>query len=196
MSTPRILALAGSTRRGSFNAQLMRLAASSAAAGGADVTILDLQEYPLPLFHEDDERDHGTPENAKRLKELFIQHRGLLIASPEYNSSITPLLKNTIDWVSRRADGEPPLVAYKGKVAGLMSASPGTLGGLRGLVHVRSILSNIGVLVVPDQVAVPNAHQAFDDHGRLKDDALQKRVATLAHEVVELTRQVQQRPEA
>ncbi len=126
------------------------------------------------------------PENAKKLKQLFLDHDGLLISSPEYNSSITPLLKNTIDWVSRPAEGEPMLAAYRGKVAALMAASPGGLGGLRGLVHVRSILSSIGVIVLPDQIAVSRAFEAFDDDGQLKDEKQQARVQGLGESVANM----------
>ena len=116
-----------------------------------------------------------------KLKQLFIDHDGLLIASPEYNSSITAVLKNAIDWVSRPAPGEPSLVAFRSKVATLMSASPGALGGLRGLVHVRSILSNIGVIVLPDQIAVAKAHEAFNADGSLKDSKQQSGIEELGH---------------
>jgi NAD(P)H-dependent FMN reductase len=116
----------------------------------------------------------------------MLAHEGLLIATPEYNSSISPLLKNTIDWVSRPADGEPMLAVYRDKVAAVMSASPGGLGGLRGLVHLRSILSNMGVLVIPDQVAVTQAHSAFDDHGNLLDAKRQTSVQGLGRSVVKL----------
>ena len=167
---PRILALAGSTRKDSLNVKLVHIAAAGARAAGAEVTVLDLHDCPMPLFNQDLEATDGPPPQASRLKEIMRAHGGLLIASPEYNSSISPLLKNTIDWVSRPADGEQMLAAYQGKVAGLMSASPGRLGGLRGLVHLRSILSNIGVLVIPDQVAVGEAGAAFDDSGDLVDD--------------------------
>ncbi len=169
MSQSKILAFAGSARRESYNKKLLKIAASGAQAAGAAVTVIDLADYPLPLFNEDLEQESGAPENAKKLKQLFVEHQGLLIACPEYNSSITPLLKNTIDWVSRPAAGEPSLVAYRGKVATLLSASPGALGGLRGLVHVRSILGNIGVIVLPDQIAVAKAFEAFDPNGSLKD---------------------------
>lgn len=179
MATPGILAFAGSARQDSYNKQLVRVAAAAAERAGASVTVLDLRDFPLPLFDEDLERDSGAPENAKRLKQLFLEHDGLLIASPEYNSSLSPLLKNTIDWVSRPVPGEPRLAAYVGKVASLMSASPGALGGLRGLVHVRSILSSIGVTVLPGQVAVGQAFQAFDADGSLKDEAQQAQVESL-----------------
>jgi len=162
------------------------VAAEGARAAGADMTVLDLKDYPLPLFDEDLEREQGTPENATKLKQSFLDHDGLLIASPEYNSSITPLLKNTIDWVSRPAEGEAPLAAYRSKVAALMAASPGGLGGLRGLVHVRSILSNIGVIVLPDQIAVPRAFEAFDNDGQLIDEKQRARVQGLGQSVANM----------
>ncbi len=186
MTKPRILAFAGSTRKESFNARLVRIAAEGARSAGADVTVLDLNDYPLPLFDQDLEQEQGMPENAAKLKQLFLDHDGLLIASPEYNSSITPLLKNTIDWVSRPAEGESPLAAYRGKVSALMAASPGGLGGLRGLVHVRSILSSIGVIVLPDQIAVPRAFEVFDDTGKLKDEKKQSSVEGLGRSVAEM----------
>ena len=179
MSQPKILAFAGSTRQGSFNKQLVRIAAKGAEKAGAQVTVIDLRDYPLPLFDEDDEAASGMPEQGKALKRLMIEHDGVLISAPEYNSSITAVLKNAIDWVSRREGNEAPLVAFRGKGAALMSASPGALGGLRGLVHVRSILGNIGVIVLPDQVAVPKAADAFTADGELKDAALQGKVEGL-----------------
>ncbi len=186
MAKPRILAFAGSARKGSFNKQLVAIAARAADKAGAEVTILDLREFALPLFDEDLESEHGTPENATKLKRIFIDHDGLLISCPEYNSSITPLLKNTIDWGSRKAEGESPLAAYRGKVASLMSASPGGLGGLRGLVHVRAILSNIGVTVLPDQVAVGKAFEAFKEEGGLQDAKLHSRVEALGTKLTDV----------
>ena len=183
MTTPRILAFAGSARKDSYNAQLVRIAAEAARKAGAEVTLLDMSDYPLPIFDEDLERE-GTPESATKLKQLFIEHDALLIASPEYNSSITPLLKNTIDWVSRADEGEAPLAAYSGKVASLISASPGGLGGLRGLVHVRAILSSIGVTVLPDQIAVGRAFEAFNDDGGLQDEKQQSQVEAIATNLV------------
>src|SRR5215471_4093780 len=137
---PRILAFAGSLRRESFNKKLVPIAVKGAREAGAEVTLIDLKDFPLPLFDQDLEAEQGMPQNGAKLKRLFIEHDGLLISSPEYNSSITGVLKNAIDWVSRPAPDEPSLVAFRGKVATLMSASPGALGGLRGLVHLRSIL--------------------------------------------------------
>jgi len=188
--TPRVLAFAGSARAGSLNRKLIRIAADGARAAGAEVTLLELREVPLPLYDGDLEAADGLPVNARKLKELFLAHHGLLIAAPEYNSSITPLLKNTIDWVSRSAPGEASLACFEGKVAALVSASPGTLGGLRGLFALRLCLSNIRVLVLPDQVAVPAANEAFTDDGRLKDEKRQAAVArvgaTLAQTIAKL----------
>jgi NAD(P)H-dependent FMN reductase len=179
--TPRILAFAGSLRRESFNKKLVPIAARGARDAGAEVTLIDLKDFPLPVFDQDLEAEQGMPENGKKLKQLFIDHDGLLIASPEYNSSITAVLKNAIDWVSRPAPGEPSLVAFRGKVATLMSASPGALGGLRGLVHVRSILGNIGVIVLPEQIAVAKAHEALNPDGSLKDPKQQAGIEGLGH---------------
>ena len=185
MSQPRILALSGSARRDSYNQKLVSIAANGARDAGAEVTLINLADYELPLFDQDLESEIGAPENATKLKLLFREHQGLLVASPEYNSSITPLLKNTIDWVSRGAEGERPLEAYRDKVATLMSASPGTLGGLRGLVHVRSILSSIGVIVLPRQIAVAKAFESFDESGQLKDEKQQQNVLGLGNDLAE-----------
>jgi len=186
MSTPRILAFAGSARRDSYNKRLVRIAAEGARAAGADVTVLDLADYPLPLFDEDLEAEHGPPENATKLKQLCFDHDGWLLSCPEYNSSITPLLKNTIDWCSRRADGEQPLQAFRGKGVALMAASPGALGGLRGLVTVRSLLGNLGMLVLPDQLAIAKANEAFADDGTLKEEKPQAGVTGLGEKLANL----------
>lgn len=189
MSQPKIVAFAGSLRAGSFNKKLLAIAVEAARGAGADVTVVDLRELALPLFDQDIEDTTGLPEGAKRFKALLRESDGLLIASPEYNSSITAALKNAIDWVSRsETDDEPSLVAFRGKVAALCSASPGALGGLRGLVTVRSILGNIGVLVLPDQVCISKAHEAFDDAGKLKDERKAKQVAELATSLVACAR--------
>ena len=190
MSAPRILAFAGSTRRESFNRRMLKIAVAGAERAGAAVTVVDLAEYPLPIYNQDLQEAEGLPDSALKLKQLFLENDGLLIASPEYNSSITPLTKNTIDWVSRQAEGEGPLVAYRGKVAALISASPGGLGGLRGLVHLRSILGNIGVLVLPDQIAIPQAHEAFTDYGRPKDEQRHAAIEAIGAGLAELIRKV------
>lgn len=190
MTTPRILAFAGSTRRESYNKKLVRIAAAGARAAGAEVTVMDLRDWPLPLYDGDLEEAEGLPPNAHTLKEMFLAHDGLLIASPEYNSSISGVLKNTIDWVSRPVPGEPALAPFLNKVAALMSASPGSLGGLRGLVTVRSILSNIKVLVMPDQVAVPKANEAFNEDGSFKDVRQQAAIEKLGRDLVEIIKRL------
>jgi len=183
---PKILAFAGSTRTESFNKRLVKIAAAGAMEGGADVTVIDLRDYAMPLYDGDLEQQQGIPSNARKLKDLMLSHQGFLISAPEYNSSISGVLKNTIDWTSRQSDGEAPLACYKNKVVGIMSASPGGLGGLRGLVHVRAILENIGALVIPDQIAISKAHEAFAIEGNLKDKKQEDRVKTIGSSVAKL----------
>lgn len=178
--TPKILALGGSLRRDSYNQKLAALVTAGAQATGAEVTVISPRDFPMPLFDEDLEAASGKPEAAQRLKKLFAEHDGLIIASPEYNSSVTAALKNAIDWVSRGdAEGEKPLSALAGKMAVICAASPGGLGGLRGLVHLRSILGNIGITVLPEQIAVGSAFSAFAEDGTLSDTAMAKRVNDL-----------------
>jgi chromate reductase, NAD(P)H dehydrogenase (quinone) len=177
--TPKILAFAGSTRIESYNKTLVKIAAAGAQVAGAEVTYIDLRDLPLPLYDEDLEAQEGLPANVRTFKDLLISHQGLLIASPEYNSSLTAVLKNAIDWATRPAPNEAPLAAFAGKVATIMSASPGALGGLRGLVHLRSILGNIKVLVLPDQIAVTKAYEAFNPDGTLVDPKQQKSIEQL-----------------
>ncbi len=184
MARPRILAFGGSLRRESYNQKLAALAAQAARDADAEVTLVALRDFPLPVFDADLEAAAGMPEPAQRLKQLFREHDGLLIAAPEYNSGITGALKNAIDWVSRtESDGEPALLAFTGKTAALCAASPGALGGLRGLVQVRSILGNIGVTVLPDQVAVPQAHEAFREDGSLADAKTAAKVQALGEQL-------------
>lgn len=187
MSKPKILAFAGSTREKSYNKKLVKIAKAAAEEAGADVTYLDLRDIPLPIFDEDYEEENDFPENGHKFKKLLIEHDGFLISSPEYNSSISGVLKNAIDWASRREEGEAPLVCFKGKTAGLMSASPGALGGLRGLVTLRSILGNIGVYLLPDQVAIPHADEAFNEDASLKDPKRLESVKSLAHHLTTFT---------
>ena len=191
MANPRIVAFAGSLRKDSYNKKLVKIAADAARAAGGDVTLLDLRDFPLPIFDEDLEKSDGPPANATKLKSLFIPSHGLIFSCPEYNSGITAVLKNTIDWLSRPAPNEASLAAFKGKVAGLLAASPGALGGLRGLVGVRSILGNIGVLVLPEQVAVMKANEAIGADGKLVDAKQQALVETLGRKVVETAGKLQ-----
>lgn len=187
---PKILAFAGSTRSGSFNKKLIRIGIRGAESVGAQVTHLDLRDLKLPLYDGDDEEQGGLPEGALRLKALMKEHDGLLISAPEYNSSISGVLKNALDWASRPAPNEKTLEPFDGKVAALLSASPGALGGLRGLVTVRSILGNIQVVVLPEQFALSKAHEAFNDDGSMKDAKQQAKAehigATLAKFIARL----------
>ena len=167
---PKIAVVVGSTREGSFNRSLGRLAIRALEAQGAEVTDVDLASYDLPLYSAAIESG-AFPADAERLKRLFAAQDGLLFVSPEYNGSVSPLLKNAIDWASRPTgdEGLVALVAYRGKAAAIMSASVSPFGGLRGLIHLRQILSTVQALVIPEQVLIPNAHAAFDESGALKD---------------------------
>jgi NAD(P)H-dependent FMN reductase len=190
VSKPKILAVAGSLRKESFNKKLIHIAAAQAREAGAEVTLVDLADFRMPVYDGDLEASEGVPETARKLRGMMLEHQGLLIASPEYNSSVSGAFKNVIDWVSRPDQGHGNTAAFQGKVAGIMSASIGGLGGLRGLVHLRSILGNVGVIVVPEQTAVSNAASAFEDSGELKDakqtEAVKKvavRVVTVLHKL-------------
>lgn len=173
-SNTKLLFLAGSARSGSLNRKLAKLAAAIAAANGVPATFADLGDYPMPLYDGDLEAKSGVPDNAVKLKELMLFHKGVFIAAPEYNASITPLLKNTLDWISRvKTAGETPLFVFKTRVFALGSASPGGFGGLRGCLATRQVLElGLGALVLPDQILVPKAATAFDEHDHLTDKAL------------------------
>lgn len=167
---PRILVFAGSLRTESFNHKLVVAVSKGAEKAGAIVTIIRLREFQLPLYDQEIEDHQGLPENCLKLKELFKAHHGFLIGCPEYNSSISGVLKNTIDWVSRPHEGEAPLECFDRKVIGLTAASPGGLGGIRGLPIERMLFGHIKAIVLPDQYALAGADKAFDDDGNLKDD--------------------------
>lgn len=189
MSKPRILVFGGSLRAGSFNHKLAALAAEAAHDAGADVTLISLRDYRLPLFDADYEEADGKPDPAKKLKEMFVRSDGFIIASPEYNSGMTAALKNTIDWVSRAdSDDEPPLVAFNGKSAAILAASPGGYGGARSLAQLRLLLENIKVDVIDGQVTIPKAHEAFTVDDRLIDAAQMAAVRELVGRLVEKLR--------
>lgn len=170
----KLLFLAGSTRAASHNKRLAQLGTDIARVNGIDATFADLNEYSMPLYNGDLEADQGAPEAAVRLKALLSQHLGVFIVAPEYNASITPLLKNAIDWVSRvRSPDEAPLQVYRTRVFALGSASPGGFGGMRGLIALRQSLElGLGCLVLPEQISVSRAHDAFEENGHLKDKGL------------------------
>jgi len=174
MPAPRILAFSGSARRESLNKKFLAVAVAAAREAGGEVTLIDLNDYALPLYHGDLEDAQGLPENAKKLTALIAQHDALLIASPEYNSMITPLLKNTIDWCTR-AEDDP----FPDKVAAVISASPGPYGGVRSLKLAQQLLLHLGCHVVPGQCALLHADQAFDATGALTDARAAKSVRAL-----------------
>lgn len=188
---PRVLVFAGSARRDSLNKKLARVGAQAVRDAGAEATFVDLDEFPMAVYHGDLEAEQGMPENALRLRELFLSHDALLVASPENNQSIAALLKNVIDWLSRdigdgRGDNSG-LAPYRGKVAGIMNATPGPYGGVRHLFHLRQVLSGLGVIVLPQQVQLAHADKAFDAAGGLTDARAGKALGTLARNLVELS---------
>jgi chromate reductase len=188
MPAPRILVIPGSLRSGSHNARLAALAAKELALLDAEVTRISLEDYELPLFDADLAAGSGPPAAAVKLKQALIAHRGVFITSPEYSASVTPLLKNAIDWVSRvRERNEPTYAAFKGRVFALGSATSGGGGGIRSLMALRQILElGCGALVIPEQVSVPRAELAFDDMDNLKDEALAAALKTSLRRLIEL----------
>jgi len=190
MRSPKILTFAGSTRTQSFNVRLAALAAKELALLNVDVTRISLLDYPLPLYHGDLETEQGIPANAEKLKRLFGIHHGIFITSPEYNASITPLLKNALDWISRvREPPEPPLAAYRERVFALGAASNGTFGGYRSLIALRHVLElGCGAIVLPQQIAVSEAATAFDDLDNLRDERHSEKLRSVLGKLVESAR--------
>jgi NAD(P)H-dependent FMN reductase len=178
----RILCFAGSARRASLNKKLARVAADGARTAGAEATLIDLADFTLPLYHGDLEAQEGIPPPARELAALIRSHAGLLIASPENNTSVSALLKNTLDWISRIKD----VPVFPGKVVGMLAASPGAFGGMRGLYHLRAILNSMGAEVLSQQFVLPRANVAFDAEGRLLDAHQAEQLNRLAARVVEV----------
>lgn len=184
MPSPKLIALSGSARRGSLNRAVLSTAAIAASSTGAKITLVDLNDYELPVFNQDLEDAEGLPDAAKRLKALFRAADGFIFASPEHNSTYSALLKNTIDWCSRSEnDDEPPLVAFAGKSAVLLAASPGPLGGLRGLFALRELLQNLRVTVHPEMLAVRSANEVIKD-GVVTDAKWAKKIGDLVKDYV------------
>ena len=188
MNNPKILAFAGSTRKESVNKRLVQIALKAAKDAGAEVTFADLAAYQMPLYCQEYEEVHGMPDTVIALKKLMNSNDGFLIASPEYNGSLTGVLKNTIDWMSRPYADESRLACFDGKVAGIMAASPGGLGGLRGLSHLRTILAGIGTFVLPNHVAVGHSGTNLVNDESIKDEKLQQAITTLSTELVRVVR--------
>lgn len=167
----KLIFLAGSARKDSCNKKLARAAEAIAKDKGAQTTFIDLIDYDMPLLNEDWEAENGRPQAATELRNIFAEHDGFFLSSPEYNSSITPLIKNTFDWMTRtNSKDEDGLIAFRGKVCALGAASPGGLGGMRVLIPTRLWLSNISIHVIPSQFSLGGAFGAFDEDGTLKDE--------------------------
>lgn len=188
MTTPKILAFAGSTRKDSFNKRLAKIALLAAENAGAETTFIDLYDYNMPLYSEDLLTEHGMPEGVLAFKEMLKKHNGFLIASPEYNGSLTGTLKNAIDWATIKADDEERMACWNGKIVGLLAASPGGLGGIRGLSHLRTILAGIGTFVLPNHLAVANCTSNLQSDKQITDENLQKQLNNLAIEMVRVIR--------
>jgi chromate reductase len=190
MAAPKVLVFAGSIRTGSHNARLAALAAKELTLADAEVTLISLADFPMPLYDGNAEAASGPPENAFKLKRLIGLQQGVFIASPEYNASITPLLKNTLDWISRVREGkEPALAAYKNRAFALGAASNGTYGGMRSLMALRQVLElGCGALVIPEQIAVREAANAFDETDNLKDERAAGLLKTVASRLVDMAR--------
>ena len=188
MNTPKILAFAGSTRKESFNKRLAKIALLAADKAGAETTFIDLHDYDMPLYSEDLLAEHGMPDGVIAFKEMLKNHNGFLITSPEYNGSLTGTLKNAIDWGTIKADGEERMACWNGKIAGLLSASPGGLGGIRGLHHLRTILAGIGTFVLPNHLAVGNSTTNLQNDEQITDEKLQLQLESLTHEMVRVIR--------
>ena len=188
MSRPaKLIAFAGSTREASWNKKLVKIAAEGAREAGAEVTLIDLGDYPMPVYDQGLEEKEGVHENAMKLQTLFKEHDGFIISSPEHNSSYPALIKNVIDWASRKSDAADSLEAFRGKTAVIMGASPGGLGGLRALVPLRMLLGNIGITVIPEQRAVGKTYEVFDDAGQIKDPDTEAAVKGLGAKLAEVT---------
>ena len=192
MPLPKILVFAGAIRTGSYNARLAALAAKELALLGADVTRISLEDYPMPIYDGDAEAKSGQPVNARSLKQMLAAHQGVFIASPEYNASITPLLKNTIDWISRvRERGEPPLAVFKDRAFALGGASDSAYGAMRSLMALRQVLElGCGALVIPEQITVFRASEAFDDMDNLKEERAAASLKRVLQRLIDTAREL------
>jgi NAD(P)H-dependent FMN reductase len=190
MADPKILVIPGSLRAKSYNVRLAALATKELTLADADVTRISLLDYPLPIYDADTAETAGPPSNAVKLKQLMSAHQGVFIASPEYNASITPLIKNTIDWISAvRERGEAPLAAYQNRVFALGGASPGRSGATHSLLALRQVLAvGCRALVIAEQVTVPNAEQAFDEMDELKDARAAGQLKLVVRKLVDTAR--------
>jgi len=185
MSPPKILVFAGSIRAGSLSTRLAALAAKELALADAEVTRVSLVDYPLPIYNGDLEAEKGVPENAAKLARLIAAHQGVFIATPEYNNSVPPLLKNTIDWVSRiESRGATD---YRNRVFAIGSTSDGMIGGARALIDLRKIVqAGLGAILIPSKVEVSRAQDAFDDSGELTVEPVSRLLKRVCRHLVDL----------
>jgi chromate reductase len=190
MAVPKILVVPGSLRAKSYNVRLAALASKELTLADADVTRISLEDYPLPIYEADTTETSGPPHNALKLKQLMSAHQGVFIASPEYNASLTPLIKNAIDWIAAvRERGEPPLAAYQNRVFALGGASSGYSGATHSLLALRQVLAvGCRALVLAEQVTVPNAEHAFDDMDQLTDARAADQLKILVRKLVDTAR--------
>jgi NAD(P)H-dependent FMN reductase len=188
MSALKILVIPGSLRTGSLNARLAATAAYEFTQAGADVTRISLADFPLPIYDGDLQSKSGVPKNAVNLKRMISAHHGVLIVTPEYNSSVPPLVKNTIDWVSRVQDGQESRgQIFRERPFAIAAASEGRLGGTRALAALRLILSACHATVIPNQLALSFASEAYDDMDRLKQPADIEALAGLVRQLTEVS---------
>ncbi|MEM7618010.1 MAG: NAD(P)H-dependent oxidoreductase [Pseudomonadota bacterium] len=185
--TSKLLFLAGSTRKDSVNKKLAKAAHDIAKTMDVEATYIDLTDFDMPIYNGDLEEESGLPEKAIELKKLFIENNGFCLACPEYNGTFTPVLLNALNWMSRPNGDLGGLDGYKGKTCAILAASPGGLGGLRGLVDIRKMLSAIGVHVIPDQLAVGSAYGKFDDNGIMTDENDKQRLTSVIESLVKTT---------
>ena len=190
MSAPKILVIPGSLRSASYNIRLAAVATKELTLAEADVTRISLADYPLPLYDADLVAKSGPPANAVKLKQMLAAHRGVFIASPEYNASLTPLLKNAIDWISVvREPGELQLAVFQNRAFALGGASPGRSGAMQSLLALRQVLAvGCRALVLAEQVSVPNAEQAFDEMDVLRDSRAAGQLKTVVRKLIEYAR--------
>ncbi len=184
---PKILAFAGSFREHSYNKRVVKVAIEGAEKAGAEVKYIKLEDYPLPIYNADEHKENGFPENAAKLQKLFGEHDGFLIASPEYNASVPGGLKNVIDWVSRKSDEYEMIEVFKGKVAAIMTASPGSFGGIRCLGHLRGVFSIMLTNVLPTEIAVAGVNKMFEGDGEeIQDEKMEKLLQDLGGSLTEM----------